>query len=202
MKPLTDRPLKYYDVQKLFSIAYEDRKSRRTLEYAIDYLEIEKDIAFHRADSDAYYTAKVLECFYHPAIFHNYSFDTYHLPKTRADEIHAVFDDYEKYISREFPDKLTAMEDKEVISTRCFLYGANTKKKIPWFSMNGKHYYTIVICEKHGLLKGKIRMRKSVHDNIYVVKTMKQVTEETVEEILSRKEQTRENRKERRKKIK
>ena len=68
--------------------------------------------------------------------------------------------------------------------------------------MNGKHYYTIVICEKHGLLKGKIRMRKSVHDKIYVVKTMKQVTEETVEEILSRKEQTRENRKERRKKIK
>lgn len=202
MKPLTDRPLKYYDVQKLFSIAYEDRKSRRTLEYAIDYLEIEKDIAFHRADSDAYYTAKVLECFYHPAIFHNYSFDTYHLPKTRADEIHAVFDDYEKYISREFPDKLTAMEDKEVISTRCFLCGANTKKKIPWFSMNGKHYYTIVICEKHGLLKGKIRMRKSVHDNIYVVKTMKQVTEETVEEILNRKEQSRENRKERRKKIK
>lgn len=202
MPPLADRPIKYYDVQKLFSIAYEDKKSRRTLEYAIDYLEIEKDIAFHRADSDAYYTAKVLECFYHQAIFRNYSFDTYRLPRTRADEIHVVFDDYEKYISRAFSDKLTAMKDKEVISTRCFLCGANTKKKIPWFSMNGKHYYTIVSCEKHGLLKGKIRMRKSADDRIYVVKTMKQVTEEMVEEIMNRKEQTRENRKERRKKSK
>lgn len=202
MPPLADRPIKYYDVQKLFSIAYEDKKSRRTLEYAIDYLEIEKDIAFHRADSDAYYTAKVLECFYHQAIFRNYSFDTYRLPRTRADEIHVVFDDYEKYISRAFSDKLTAMKDKEVISTRCFLCGANTKKKIPWFSMNGKHYYTIVSCEKHGLLKGKIRMRKSAVDRIYAVKTMKQVTEEMVEEIMNRKEQTRENRKERRKKSK
>ena len=40
MPPLSDKPLRYYDVQKLFSIAYEDKKSRRTLEYAIDYLEI------------------------------------------------------------------------------------------------------------------------------------------------------------------
>lgn len=189
LPPLTDKPLIYYDVQKLFSIAYEDRKLRRTLAYAVDYLEIKKDIAFHRADSDAYYTAKVLQHFYHPAIFHNYSFDTYRLPKTRADEVHAVFDDYEKYISRAFPDKTTALQDKEVSSARCFLCGANTKKKIPWFSMNGKHYYTIVVCEKHGLLKGKIRMRKSADDKIYVVKTMKQVNEETVKELMNRRKQ-------------
>lgn len=200
MPSLTENPLRYYDVQKLFSIAYEDGKLRRTLEYAIDYLEIEKDIAFHRADSDAYYTAKVLEHFYHPAIFHNYSFDTYRLPKTRADEIHAIFDNYEKYISRPFMDKLTAMEDTEVVSTRCFLCGANTKKKVPWFAMNAKHYYTIVTCEKHGNLKGKIRMRKSADDRIYVVKTMKLVNDEVVKEIMERKEQSRESRKEKRKK--
>lgn len=199
MKPLADGPMKYYDVQKLFSIAYEDSKSRRSLEYAVDYLEIDKDIAFHRADSDAYYTAKVLGCFYHPAIFHNYSYDTYQLPKKREDEVHAIFDDYEKYISRGFPDKMTAMEDREVTSTNCFLCGANTKRKIPWFSVNnGKHYYTVVYCEKHGYLKGKIRMRKSVHDEIYVVKTMKLVGEDTVADILKKKEQTREIRKEKR----
>jgi inhibitor of KinA sporulation pathway (predicted exonuclease) len=33
-------PLKYYDVQKVFSLLYEESKTRRTLEYAIDYLEI------------------------------------------------------------------------------------------------------------------------------------------------------------------
>ena len=68
--------------------------------------------------------------------------------------------------------------------------------------MNGNHYSAVVSCEKHGLLKGKIRMRKSINDDIYVVKTMKQVSEETVQELLSRKEQSRENRKDRRKKSK
>ena len=110
------------------------------------------------------------------------------------------FENYEKYISRPFPDKLTAMQDKEVISTRCFLCGANTKRRIPWFSVNnGKHYYTVVCCKTHGYLKGKIRMRKSVRDDcIYVVKTLKSIDENGVTDILKRKQQTREVRKERR----
>lgn len=203
MEPIANGPLKYYDVQKLFAIAYEDRKTRRNLEYAVDYLEIAKDVAFHRADSDAYYTACVLSHFYHPALFHNYSYDTYRLPASRGEEIHALFDDYEKYISRPFADKFAAMQDREVLSTRCFLCGANTKQKIPWFSVNnGKHYYTIVSCKKHGYLKGKIRLRKSARDDsIYVVKTMKQVDESVVEDIKRKKEQTRELRKERRHKL-
>ena len=35
-------PLHYYDVQKLFAVSYEDMKSRRSLEYGIDYLKLEK----------------------------------------------------------------------------------------------------------------------------------------------------------------
>lgn len=200
MPALGSGPLKYYDVQKLFSIAYEDRKTRRSLKYAVDYLELEQEAAFHRADGDAYYTALILSHFYNPALFDNYSFDTYHLPMKRADEVHALFGDYEKYISRPFPDKLTAMQDKEVVSTRCFLCGANTRRKIPWFSVNnGKHYYTVVSCKKHGYLKGKIRMRKSVcDDSIYAVKTLKAIDESGVADILKKQQQTREVRKERR----
>ncbi|MDE7275258.1 MAG: exonuclease domain-containing protein, partial [Lachnospiraceae bacterium] len=47
MEPISDRPFRFLDIQKLFSIAFEDRKSRRSLEYAIDFLKIEKDIPFH-----------------------------------------------------------------------------------------------------------------------------------------------------------
>ena len=61
MKPLSDGPIIYLNIQKLFSIAYEDGKSRKALEYAVDFLGMEKDIPFHRAFSDAYYTAKILE---------------------------------------------------------------------------------------------------------------------------------------------
>ena len=58
------KPFPYLDVQKLFSIEFEDGKQRRTLEYAIDFLEIEKDVPFHRAFADAYYTAKILQKIY------------------------------------------------------------------------------------------------------------------------------------------
>ena len=50
MAPLSDGPIAFLDVQKLFGIAYEDRKTKRSLEYAIDYLQIEKDIPFRKDD--------------------------------------------------------------------------------------------------------------------------------------------------------
>lgn len=198
MPPVSQKTIKYYDVQKLFSIAFEDKKSRRTLQYAVDFLEIKKDVAFHRAYADAYYTAKILAQITQTKVFDNYSFDTYHLPQNKSEEIWICFEDYAKYISREFPDKSTAMTDQKVLSTKCFLCGAKTKKKIPWFTNNGKHYYTIVRCARHGMIKEKIRLRKSENDQIYVVKTMKQANPEIVQDILNKKSQIRNSRKERR----
>ena len=79
MPLLAPGPLPYLDVQKLFAIAYEERKIRRNLEYAIDFLHIEKDIPFHRAFSDAYYTAKILIRILeeHPEVVVNLSYDTF-----------------------------------------------------------------------------------------------------------------------------
>ena len=45
-------PVHYYDVQKLFSIKFEDGISRRSLEYATDYLQLPKNRDFHRALAD------------------------------------------------------------------------------------------------------------------------------------------------------
>lgn len=189
MEPLSDKPIRFLDVQKLFSIAYEDKKSRRSLEYAIDYLKIEKDVPFHRAYSDAHYTAEILSLI-DESVLENYSIDTYILPKTRQDEVHVMFHDYMKYISREFPDKQKAMEDKEVTSTKCYLCRRNIRKKIRWFTPNGKHYYSISLCPIHGYMKSKIRIRKSGNDKVYVVKTSKFISKEECKKILQKKEKT------------
>lgn len=61
MTPVSEKTIRFYDMQKLFSIAFEDRTVRRTLQYAVEYLGIEKDVAFHRAYTDAYYTAEVVK---------------------------------------------------------------------------------------------------------------------------------------------
>lgn len=198
MAPVSEKTLKYYDIQKLFSIAFEDSKSRRTLQYAVDFLGIRKDVAFHRAYTDAYYTAQIVKRIESDAVFENYSFDTYRLPRNESEEIQVCFADYAKYISREFSDKPAAMGDKEVTSTRCFLCGARTRKKIPWFTNNGKHYYTVVSCARHGAIKGKIRLRRTEKGRIYVVKTMRQIDSDGVQDILNKKNQIRQNRKERR----
>jgi DNA polymerase III epsilon subunit-like protein len=197
LEPLGDGPIAYLDVQKLFSIAYEDRKSRRTLEYAIDFLHIEKDIPFHRAFSDAYYTAKVLARM-EESVLANVSFDVFHLPRTKEEEVHIVFDTYAKYISRSFADKTEAMQDKTVIATKCYLCHRNLRKKIRWFSPNGKHYYSVSCCDKHGLMKAKIRIRKTEDDRVYVVKTEKFITPEEVQDIRGKQEKAREQRRERR----
>ena len=187
-------PLMYYDVQKLFSIAYEDRKSRRSLEYAIDYLKFDKDEAFHRAKSDAYYTALILEGLPR-AVLKNYSLDYYRTPKNRKEEVYVVFDTYSKYISREFATKERAMKDREVLSTRCYLCGNPAKKKLRWFSGGSRLYYSVSCCEEHGYLKGKIRLKKAENGKVFAVKTLKLVSSEEAEGIRERKEHIKEKRK-------
>lgn len=198
MTSVSEKPIKFYDVQKLFSIAFEDGKLRRSLQYAVDFLGIKKDVGFHRAYADAYYTAQVIGRITEESVFCCYSFDTYHLPRNKDEEININFGNYSKYISMEFPDKVAAMADREVVSARCFLCGAKTRKKVPWFTNNGKHYYTIVTCSRHGALKGKIRLRKSGHNKIYVVKTMKQVGADEVRSIMEKRNLLRESRREKR----
>ena len=201
MADMAEGPIAFLDVQKLFSIAYEDRKTRRSLEYAIDFLGIEKDIPFHRAFSDAYYATKVLTSVIqkdraeNAGILKNVSYDAFVPPKDRDSEIKAQFDTYVKYISRCFPDKKAAFADKEVSSSKCYLCHRNLRKRIRWFSINGKQYYSVAYCEKHGYLKGKIRFRKAPDGQLYVIKTNKLITKEEMEVIAQKREHAIEQRK-------
>ena len=194
MEPLASAPIRYLDVQKLFSIQYEDGKLRRSLEFAIDFLHIEKDIPFHRAFSDAYYTARILAKI-DLEVRKNYSFDTYILPKSHEEEIHVILPGYMKYISREFEDKQAALEDHEVTSTKCYLCHKNLKKKIRWFTPNGKHYYSVSECPQHGLMKSKIRIRKSEQDKVYIVKTSKFITSEEKDRLIEKRDFSKEHHK-------
>jgi DNA polymerase III epsilon subunit-like protein len=193
MTPISDGPFRFLDVQKLFSIAYEDRKSRRSLESAIDFLKLPKDIPFHRAFSDAYYTAKILSVL-PEGVLENYSYDTFILPQSRKEEIYVDFENYHKYISVEFADRGEALSDREVMSTRCYICGGqnNLKRRIKWFSSNGKHYLCVSYCPVHGYMKSKLRIKKTLDMGIYVVKTAKFIEEEVYLEIRNKKNKAKE----------
>ena len=182
MKLLSDRPLPFYDVQKLYSIMYEDGKMRRSLEHATDSLGMEKDSAFHRALSDADYTARIFVEL-DKKVLYNYSFDNYVTPKTKDQEVHIVFDHYAKYISREFKTKEELLADPEVMGTKCYLCNHPLRRKIKWFSINGKHFYSVSICKEHGYMKAKVRVKKTERDRYYAVKTLKFITEKEMREV-------------------
>ena len=185
-------PIRYLDVQKLFSIDREDGDSRRSLEYAVDVLEIEKQQEFHRALADSWYTAKVLMRLRSEIVDTFYSIDCYQNPKRKEEEIKVFYPGYEKFISREFDSKEEAMADKEITSSRCHLCRKNIRKKIRWFAAGQKNYYCLAYCPVHGWMKGKIRMKKTEQGRVFAVKTMKYTTEEEAMEIRTKKKKSKE----------
>lgn len=189
MAPLSDGPIAFLDVQKLFSLAFEDGKTRRSLEYAVDKAGIEKDIPFHRAFSDACYTARLLKAAagQRGEVVQYVSYDVFHLPRSREQEVKVRFADYTKHISREFGTKEDAFQDAEILSSKCYLCHRNLKKKVKWFTPNGRHYYCLACCEKHGFLKAKIRVRKADESGrVYIVKTTKLITPEEAARLKNR----------------
>ncbi len=181
-------PFFYYDIQKIFSIVYEDRKTRRSLEYAVDFLKIKKEIPFHDALSDAYYTARIMERLTEEQILSNSSIDCFRTPERKKDEIYVTYATYSKYISRPFSSKQQAMKDRTVASTFCCRCGKSAPKKIRWFSAGSANYFCLSYCEAHGYLKGKIRLRQRRDGKFYAVKTQKLISPEEAYAIREKKE--------------
>ena len=192
------KPLFYYDVQKLFGLFYaEDR--RVSLDAAVEQMGLIEDRPFHRALDDAYYTGRVLAQMDRTRIEPYVSLDYYRIPENKDEEIHLVFPNYSKYVSRIFPDKEEAMADKGVTEMKCYCCRRVLRKKVRWFTPNQKIYFGLAICPEHGYLKGKIRMKKVDDVRVYVVKTLKLTDEEGAQKIMERKDDVRKKRSERNK---
>ena len=188
MHPLSKGPLMYYDVQKLYSLACDDGKSRASLSNVVEEEHLqEEEVEFHRAFGDAYYTARILQKIHSADILERVSFDTYRVPTNKKEQILWKFDNYTKFISECYNEKSEMMANKNITCIRCIYCEKALRKKISWYTPNnGKHYYSVAKCTEHGMMKGKIRVRKTKNDKYYVVKTIKHVNEAEAEMITSR----------------
>ncbi|HIT91101.1 MAG TPA: DNA polymerase III, partial [Candidatus Merdenecus merdavium] len=182
-------------------IYFEDGRSRKNLEYAVGFLNIEKDHTFHRAFEDAFYTSMIMK-YMDPLVFKkNYSIDFFNNPKTRKDEIYVVYEGYSKFISKEFKDKELAMADREVVSTRCYQCNKNARKKIRWFTSNTKLYYCLAYCEEHGFIKGTISMKKAENGNVFCVKKIKLIDDQETKMLQEKREMLREKKRIKKRKL-
>lgn len=189
MEPLHKGPIKFYDVQKLYSLARLDGKTRASLSSVVEEEALlDEAVPFHRAYGDAYYTALILQKIANSKLLERVSFDTYRIPETKKDQIFWKFDTYTKFISQGYEEKAKLMADKNVSCVRCIFCEKALRKKIPWYTLNnGKHYYTVAKCPEHGLMKGKNRIRKNKEDKYFVIKTTRPVDEAEAEMIINRK---------------
>ena len=189
-------PLLYYDIQKLYSLAFEDGKTRRALDYAVHSLVLPEENAFHRALADAYYTWMVMDALNMDSLQTMVSIDYHRPPRERKEEIYLKFGTYSKFVSRVFPTKEDAMLDKNVNSTVCYQCGHAAKKKIRWFSNAGRYYFSLSYCPSHGWLKGKIRMKKAEDGSgVFAVKILKLVDGASALKIYQKKQEIQTKRK-------
>ena len=177
MLDLLPGPVVYYDVQKLHSLSFEDGLERRSLEHAIDQLKIEKDQGFHRALSDAVYTARVFSEVDERFITGYESVDAYQNPSCKEEEFLFFSGTREKYISREFAGRERAASDKMVRSLHCPICSCRTTPadgtgSTGWLQGSSKIYYSLSTCPVHGTVAGRIRIRKTDQERYFADKSL------------------------------
>ena len=181
------KPLFYYDIQKIFSLEYAENQSRKSLEYAVDFLKIPISKNFHRAVNDAMYTMEIMRKIPWQKYQKEKSIDYYQVPQNKKEEIYFSNDRYDKFISREFESKEAAMMHRDITLTKCRECSRNMRKKIRWFSGNSKHYYCVAYCPEHGMHIGKIRMKKTDSDSVFVIRRIKKADERSCQKIAEKK---------------
>lgn len=198
LERILEFPLFYVDLQKMFSLRYDDGHMKRTLMSAVEYLNIQENKGFHRALSDAYYTAKVMQTMDFEKYKGRLSIDTFYPPRIKEEEIFVRFDQYTKLVTREFLSRDEMFEEDYVKELRCNTCDKPLEILIDWFSDSGKTYYCLGQCSEHGYVRGKIRIRKLEVDSFYAIKIMKATDEEGANSIIEKQETIREKRRERR----
>ncbi|MBO4390205.1 MAG: exonuclease domain-containing protein [Lachnospiraceae bacterium] len=179
-------PLLFYDLQRIYCLQYENAIHTRSLESAVDALGIPKDIPFHRASADTYYTALVMRKLDMERYHNELTPDLHRVPRRHSEEYLLNYDDYNLYVSRAFPDAIALMLDLSIRQTPCPVCGAKAVKKIKWFSSN-HDFFCMAVCKKHGLLKAKIHVKHADAGGIFGVRKVELSDEESLEQMKERK---------------
>ena len=183
-----ERPLLYYDIQKLYCLQHGDGKTKISLDLAAQMQGLEGEGPFHRALNDAYYTGRILSVLDMDTYGAYLSVDYYRLPQPGEEEYRLYFPDYAKFVSKEFDTREDIMKDRNVTDVACLKCSRLLRKKLRWFPYGQRFYFCLAYCPEHGYVKGKIRVKKSEDDHPYAVKTIKMAGEDDVELLCQKKQ--------------
>ena len=200
MEPLADGPIRYMNVQQMYGVMCGNDTQSKALETAVDELQLRKDVPFHRAYSDAYYTGKVLARIPEEIRNEHAAYDLYHLPENRKQEIHIEGPEGEGLITRGYTDREKLLKDPHVMTISCGKCGGVTvKTAVRWFTPNNRVFYAAGNCKEHGYIAAKLRVRKNEQNLFYGERRYSPMDADALEEL---KQQRREASKRQRSKAK
>lgn len=186
-----DKPIKYYNIQKIYSEIFDDGSSITKLEKAVSDMNITLDRPFHSAVNDAYYTAQVLRNLKPKDFADNFSYDLYNTPHSKEEEIISYHKNFLEYITRDYETKIDALNDKDLTLIRCYKCGRKVSKKIRWFANSTNSYCCIGKCWYHGYILGKIKFKQNKQGKIFAVKTLSSTNKQGLEETKARQDELR-----------
>lgn len=192
-------PLLYYDLQKLYSLEYHGGDEKMSLDQAVEEMGIpvDEEKPFHHALDDAFYTGQIMAKMGFDQVKAFISMDYYRLPEREEDQVILNFPGYSKFVSREFWDKEEVLASRKVNEVMCCCCHRLLRKKIRWFAVNSKLYVCLAVCPEHGLIRSKIRIKKSESGNVFAVRTTKLATEKDALDIAQKRDEVRKRRTER-----
>ena len=198
MLDLLPGPVVYYDVQKLYSLSFEDGRARRSLEHVVNSLQLKRDKSFHRALADAMYTGQILQQIDIRYLTGYESVDAWQNPREKGEEFLLRSGEREKFISREFSNRERVLWDPQVYEIHCPVCLGDTQPdpalhkgkagKADWFMNNSKICYSLTRCPEHGLVAGRIRVRKTETNRYFAVKTLRLASEQDAQELRAKRE--------------
>ena len=148
--------------------------------------------------ADAVYTAQILQQI-SPRFLSGYeSVDAWQNPKDKEEEFLLRSGEREKYISREFSNRDRLLWDPQVYDIHCPVCLKDTQPalsahrgkagKPDWFMNNSKVFFSLTRCSEHGLIAGRIRVRKTELGRYFAIKTLRPASQEDAQELRAKRE--------------
>ena len=166
---------KVYDLQVIFNRQTEDTKKQRSLEYAMEYFELEQHLPAHDALNDAYFTALVAKKLDVPDGVKNYStVNGDCLEEYVIGDADAGGDGYVA-ISE-------LLDDDAVKSPVCPLCKSPLKEEDKLLHSKGQRYTFHYNCKKHGDMLLILRLHRNFNETWRAKRTLKLADEAAIAE--------------------
>lgn len=172
----------FLDVQPVFSLFSGEKGHQRSVEFAVDYYNIQKDDTFHSAVNDAKYTGEIFN-----RIFIN----------NNKDEVNSVIEKsaLNPDIKREYTcvgseagSMAEALDMVMGFNEKCPICGVAFEKKIQGFRIR-KSYYGMFFCHEHGDFFARTRVKRNKAKKIYAAAVLRFATQTDYFLVASKREE-------------